>query len=39
MFFRPDRRVGVISLTNAYIGGGRWDSFTDIEVRLLEEFA
>jgi CubicO group peptidase (beta-lactamase class C family) len=39
MFFRPDRRVGVISLTNAYIGGGRWQSFTDIEVRLLEEFA
>ena len=39
MFFRPDRRVGVISLTNAYLGDGRWEAFRDIEIRLLEEFA
>jgi CubicO group peptidase (beta-lactamase class C family) len=39
MFFRPDRRVGVISLANAYLGDGRWDAFRDIELRLLEEFA
>jgi CubicO group peptidase (beta-lactamase class C family) len=39
MFFRPDRRVGVISLTNAYLGDGRWTAFRDIELRLLDEFA
>jgi CubicO group peptidase (beta-lactamase class C family) len=39
MFFRPDRRVGVISLTNSYLGDGRWEAFRDIELRLLEEFA
>jgi CubicO group peptidase (beta-lactamase class C family) len=39
MFFRPDRRVGVVSLTNAYLGGDRWHAFTDVEERLLKEFA
>jgi CubicO group peptidase (beta-lactamase class C family) len=39
MFFRPDRRVGVVSLTNAYLGGREWRNFTAVEVRLLEEFA
>jgi CubicO group peptidase (beta-lactamase class C family) len=39
MFFRPDRRVGVITLTNRSLGGPRWDAFRDIELRLLEEFA
>jgi len=39
MFFRPDRRVGVVSLTNAYLGDGRWEAFRDIELRLLDEFA
>jgi CubicO group peptidase (beta-lactamase class C family) len=39
MFFRPDRRVGVISLTNRGLGGARWEAFRDIELRLLEEFA
>ena len=39
MFFRPDRRVGVVSLTNSYLGGKRWDTFSDVEIRLLKEFA
>jgi CubicO group peptidase (beta-lactamase class C family) len=39
MFFRPDRRVGVVSLTNSYCGGRRWWSFTDIELRLFKEFS
>ncbi len=39
MFFRPDRRVGVVSLTNSYCGGKRWETFSDVEIRLLEEFA
>ena len=39
MFFRPDRRVGVTSLTNAYLGDGRWAAFSDIERRLFEEFS
>jgi CubicO group peptidase (beta-lactamase class C family) len=38
MFFRPDRRVGVVSLTNSYLGGKRWYSFRDIELRLFKEF-
>jgi CubicO group peptidase (beta-lactamase class C family) len=33
MFFRPDLNVGVISLTNAYVGGHRWTAFIDIERR------
>jgi CubicO group peptidase (beta-lactamase class C family) len=39
MFFRPDRRVGVITLANAYLGGRRWRAFRDIELRLFEEFS
>jgi CubicO group peptidase (beta-lactamase class C family) len=39
MFFRPDRRVGVVSLTNSYCGGQRWWTFTDIELRLFKEFS
>ena len=39
MFFRPDRRVGVVSLTNSYLGGKRWDTFSEVEIRLLKEFA
>jgi CubicO group peptidase (beta-lactamase class C family) len=39
MFFRPDRRVGIITLTNRSLGGPRWDAFRDIDLRLLEEFA
>ena len=39
MFFRPDRRVGVVSLTNSYCGGQRWWSFTDVELRLFKEFS
>jgi CubicO group peptidase (beta-lactamase class C family) len=39
MFFRPDRRVGVVSLTNAYLGGRRWGAFSEIERRLFREFS
>jgi CubicO group peptidase (beta-lactamase class C family) len=39
MFFRPDRGVGVVALTNAYISGRRWAAFQDIEVRLFQEFS
>jgi CubicO group peptidase (beta-lactamase class C family) len=39
MFFRPDTGVGVVSLTNAYVGGPRWDAFRAIELRLLDEFS
>jgi hypothetical protein len=39
MFFRPDRQVGMISLTNACLGGGRWAAFSDIERRLFQEFS
>ena len=39
MFFRPDRRVGVISLTNATSARGRWGAFSDIERRLFQEFS
>ena len=37
MFFRPDTRVGVVTLTNSYLGGPRWDTFRAIDLRLLEE--
>jgi CubicO group peptidase (beta-lactamase class C family) len=37
MFFRPDTRVGVVTLTNSYLGGRRWDAFRAIDLRLLEE--
>jgi CubicO group peptidase (beta-lactamase class C family) len=39
MFFRLDRKVGVVSLTNAYLSGRRWDAFRDIEIRLFDEFS
>ena len=39
MFFRLDRQVGVVSLTNAYLSGRRWDAFRDIELRLFDEFS
>jgi CubicO group peptidase (beta-lactamase class C family) len=39
MFFRPDRRVGVIVLSNAYLGGPRWEPFTQIQLRLFDEFS
>ena len=39
MFFRPDREVGVVSLTNAYLYGSRWRRFRDIELRLFDEFS
>jgi CubicO group peptidase (beta-lactamase class C family) len=39
MFFRPDRGVGVVSLTNAYLGGRRWAAFSDIERHLFQEFS
>ena len=39
MFFRPDRRVGVVSLTNSYCGGKRWDGFRDVELRLFKAFS
>ena len=31
--------MGVVSLTNSYLGGKRWDTFSDVEIRLLKEFA
>jgi CubicO group peptidase (beta-lactamase class C family) len=39
MFFRPDRRVGIVSLTNAYLDGRRWGAFSEIERRLFREFS
>jgi CubicO group peptidase (beta-lactamase class C family) len=39
MFFRPDRRIGVVSLTNSYLGGPRWDEFRAIELRIFDEFS
>jgi hypothetical protein len=39
MFFRPDRRVGVVTLTNSYLNNQNWRAFSDIERRLFEEFA
>jgi hypothetical protein len=38
MFFRPNRRVWLISLTNAPIGHGRWAAFSDTEGGLFQEF-
>jgi CubicO group peptidase (beta-lactamase class C family) len=37
MFFRPDREIGVVSLTNSYLGGRRWDAFRAIDLRLFDE--
>jgi hypothetical protein len=39
MFFRPDRRVGVVSLTNSYLNSLNWNAFGDIERRLFDEFS
>ena len=39
MFFLPQRAVGVVSLTNAYLDGRRWRAFSDIEARLIDAFA
>jgi hypothetical protein len=39
MFFRPDTKVGVISLTNSSMGGPRWRHFRDIQLRMFEEFS
>jgi len=39
MFFRPDRRVGVVTLTNSYLNNQNWRAFSDIEQRLFEAFA
>jgi CubicO group peptidase (beta-lactamase class C family) len=38
MFFRPDRELGVVSLTNAYLAGQRWDAFRAIDLRIFDEF-
>jgi CubicO group peptidase (beta-lactamase class C family) len=39
MFFRPDRRVGVVTLTNSYLDQHHWVAFSDIESRMFEEFS
>jgi CubicO group peptidase (beta-lactamase class C family) len=39
MFFRPDRRVGVVSLTNSHLNSRNWRAFSDIERRLFDEFS
>jgi CubicO group peptidase (beta-lactamase class C family) len=39
MFFRPDTKVGVISLTNSSMGAPRWRHFRDIQLRMFEEFS
>jgi CubicO group peptidase (beta-lactamase class C family) len=39
MFFRPAKRVGVVTLTNTYLGGKRWAAFSDIEARMFDEFS
>ena len=39
MFCRPERGVGVVTLTNAHISGKQWALFTDIETRMSEEFS
>ena len=38
MFFRPDRRIGVVSLANAYLPGRRWDAFRAIDLKVFDEF-
>ena len=38
-FFRPGRRVGVVTLTNSYLNHQNWQAFSNIEGRLFEEFA
>jgi len=39
MFFRPDRRIGVVSLTNAYLPGSRWDAVRAIDLRIFDEIS
>ena len=39
MFFRPDRNVGVVTLTNAYLDGRKWTAFSDIERHLFAVFS
>ena len=39
MFFRPDRGVGVVTLTNSYLNNQNWRAFSDIERGLFEAFA
>jgi hypothetical protein len=39
MFFRPDRRVGVVTLTNSYLNNQHWTAFSDIERRMFAEFS
>jgi len=39
MFFQPRSGVGVVSLTNASIGGSKWKAFRDVEHRLFDIFA
>jgi CubicO group peptidase (beta-lactamase class C family) len=39
MFFRPDRELGVISLTNASLTGRRWDEFRAIDLRIFDELS
>jgi CubicO group peptidase (beta-lactamase class C family) len=38
MFFRPDTKVGVVSLTNSYLGAPRWDAFRAIDLRIFDEY-
>jgi CubicO group peptidase (beta-lactamase class C family) len=38
MFFRPDRRLGVVSLTNSSLGGRRWEAFRAIDLRIFDRF-
>ena len=39
MFFRPDRNVGVVTLTNAYLDARKWPAFSDIERHLFAVFS
>jgi CubicO group peptidase (beta-lactamase class C family) len=38
MFFRPDRQLGVVSLTNSYLSGKRWDEFRAIDLKIFDEY-
>lgn len=39
MFFRPEQRVGVVTLTNSYTNQQHWVRFSEIERRLFAEFS
>ena len=39
MFFRPDIGVGVVTLTNSYLGGQRWKAFSQIERAVFERYS